>query len=378
VYSDTITRKVGALRLLHSATLELTYACDLSCFYCYNDPGRKGSPLSLAQYRTLLEDLASMQTLFLMLTGGEPMMHPRFFDIGRMTRELGFVVRVRTNGNTLTSRNVERLQNEVDPYMVEVTLHGADAGTHDRQTRVPGSFDRLIRHLRYARSAGLRCGMITTPTAWNEHQIEEMMALSDELDIPLRFQGPVGPRDNGDTEPLSIQPSPETWDRVEALVTERRERQIAETKDMGGPDGGDESIRINKRLVMGGSKQTDESGGSAGTVECLTAETIFNPATEPPASCGVGLAGVDIDPFGNVQACIHLKESAGNLHQQAIADIWNHSPLFARVRQQAIDAAAKWGGDRPRQFGAPLFCIGVAENCVKGHAANKHGRCGRP
>jgi hypothetical protein len=100
MYRDSILRKVRSGRLLHDVTLELTYQCNLDCFFCYNDRAKTGRPLSLEQYRTLLEDLARMQTLFLMLTGGEPMIHPHFFEIGRMTKELGFVVRVRTNGHT--------------------------------------------------------------------------------------------------------------------------------------------------------------------------------------------------------------------------------------------------------------------------------------
>ncbi len=330
MYRDKILRKVRTLRLLHNVSLELTYHCNLNCFYCSNDREKQGTPLSLVQYRTLLEDLARMQTLFLMLTGGEPMVHPHFFEIGRMCRELGFVVRVRTNGHTLSPRNIDRLIDEVDPYMAEVSLHGASAKVHDRQTRVSGSFDQLIQNLRYVRSAGLRCAMVATPTAWNQHQIEAMISLGDELDAPLHFQGPVGPRENGDTAPLSIQPAPETWDLIEVLVAERRARQEVKAGDGVKPN--------------------------------ITSD----PGDETPATCSVGLSGVDIDPFGNVQACMHLQESAGNLHQQSIEEIWNHSSLFSRVRQRAVDAAANLYGKQPRQFGAPLFCLGVEENCIKG------------
>jgi MoaA/NifB/PqqE/SkfB family radical SAM enzyme len=221
--------------------------------------------------------------------------------------------------------------------MVEVSLHGATAEVHDRQTRARGSFERLIRNLRLAREAGLRCAMVATPTAWNEHQIEAMIALGDELGAPLRFQGPVAPRDNGDIEPLSIQPARETWDRVEALVSARRARNAA------GADG-----------------------------QPLP-EVTSDAEAETPATCGVGVAGVDIDPFGNVQACMHLQESAGNLHQQSIEEIWNHSPLFTRARGRAIEAAARLGGEPPRQLGAPLFCLAVEENCGKGC-----GSCSRP
>ncbi len=325
--SMEVWRRARARRALLDVTIELTYRCNLDCFYCYNDRSKRGETLSLSQYRTLLEDLARMQAMFLMLTGGEPMVHPHFFDIGATARRLGFVVRVRTNGHTLSPRNVARLLNEVEPYLVEVTLHGASAAVHDRQTRVAGSFERLIRNLRGAGRVGLRCGLVVTPTAWNEHEIEAMVGLADELGMPLRFQGPVGPRDNGDLAPLAIQPAPATWTRVEQVVVDRRE---APERRQG------------------------------------RAEVSANPTGEVPATCSVGLTGLHVDPFGNVQACLHLQEVAGSLHERSIEEIWNHSPLFVRARQRAVQAAVKLEGGAPRQLGAPVFCLAVEENCSKG------------
>ncbi len=329
MYRDTILRRVREQRLLHDATLELTYRCNLDCFYCYNDREQTGKPLSLDQYRVLLTDLARVQTLFLMLTGGEPMIHPHFFEIGRMARDLGFVVRVRTNGHTLLPRICERLKKEVDPYTVEVSLHGATAETHDRQTRVPGSFNRLLTNIRTAGKSGLRVEVVTTPTAWNEHQIDEMFECCDTLGVPLRFQGPVGPRDNGDLTPLSIQPAKKTWDRIAMLVEQHRQ----EGKEAPGRN---------------------------------TPSVTMEMGHEMPATCSVGVAGVDIDPFGNVQACMHLKKSAGSLHEQSIEEIWNHSPVFLQARSRSIEAARQFSNKPPRQLGAPLYCLAVEENLNKG------------
>lgn len=328
MYRTEILRKVREKRILHDVSLELTYACNLDCFFCYNDLAKAGKPLTLAQYEELLEDLARMQTLYLMLTGGEPMVHPHFFAIGRKARELGFVTRVRTNGHSLNRRVAERVRDEVDPYVVEVSLHGAMAEVHDRQTRVPGSFDRLLDNLKVARTAGLRLGVVTTPTAWNEHQIEDMVALCDGLGVPIRFQGPVGPRDNGDTAPLSIQPAPATWERITELVRRRR-------GELGAEAAGQVAVEMEKEK-------------------------------EASATCSVGVAGVDIDPYGNVQACMHLQESAGNLHEQSIEAIWNDSPLFRRARARAVAAAGQFE-DRPvSQLGAPIYCLAVEENAKKG------------
>lgn len=321
MYTQEIQARIRQMHLLHSVSLELTYRCNLNCFYCYNDRKKKGTLLSLADYETILHDLADMQTLFLMLTGGEPMVHPDFFAIGRLTREMGFVVRLRTNGHLLTREQALRIKKEIQPYAIEVSLHGATADVHDKQTRTPGSFRQLVANIQTVKELGMRCLCMTTPTAWNQHQIEDMFSLCDKLETPLKFQGPVGPRDNGDTTPLLIQPEQSTWDLIERLQQERKKIET-------------------------------------------TAGTAPNPR-KTPAICGVGTCGVDIDPFGNVQACMHLQESAGNLHEQSIRKIWENSPLFTRARKKAIEAAQQFGDTQPRQFGAPLFCLGVEENCRK-------------
>jgi MoaA/NifB/PqqE/SkfB family radical SAM enzyme len=225
------------------------------------------------------------------------------------------------------------------PYMVEVSLHGATAEVHDQQTRIAGSFDRLVRNIASAVDEGLRVSVVTTPTSWNEHQIEEMFDLCDSLNVPLRFQGPVSPRDDGDTSPLDIQPTEDVWEKVTRLVAQRKRNQKVQA-DRGETVDGVEVAVETKKVV---------------------------------ATCGVGVAGVDIDPYGNVLACIHLQESAGNVHDQSISEIWDHSPLFARARGRAQDAALQFKNSPIKQLGAPIFCLAVEENSNKKCATG----CGR-
>jgi MoaA/NifB/PqqE/SkfB family radical SAM enzyme len=154
-YSDTVKRTWNDNRLM-SVLLELTYACNLDCTFCYNDLSLGGQRLSLAQYRELLDDLASLGVLNLSLTGGEPLAHPRFFEIAGHARNLGFVIRLKTNGHAVKGAVARRIRDEVDPFLIEVSLHGASAETHDRQTRVAGSFERLVGNIREMSQARYR------------------------------------------------------------------------------------------------------------------------------------------------------------------------------------------------------------------------------
>ena len=94
------------------------------------------------------------------------------------------MVRVKSNAHALRGKLAQRMKDEVDPFLVEVSLHGASPESHDRQTRVPGSFARLIANLREARALGLRIKLNSPLTLWNEHEIEAMYALADELGVP--------------------------------------------------------------------------------------------------------------------------------------------------------------------------------------------------
>lgn len=275
--------------------LELTYRCNLDCFFCYNDQETRGKPLSLGQYVRFFEDLRDMGTMNLTFTGGEPLAHPAFFALGRVARELGFVMRIKSNGHALGGRIARRVKEEIDPFYIEISLHGAGAGTHDRQTRIPGSFEHLLKNLRELRDLGLRVKLRGTLTAWNERETEAMLALADELEIPLSFTWEVTPRDNGETDPLSIAPSREGVERLARLTRER---------------------------ARGNRKRAEERAAENSEKE-----------KPPKKHCGAGSSGVTVDPFGNVYPCVQWRRAVGNLHDESIKTIWRDSTGLDRIRR---------------------------------------------
>jgi MoaA/NifB/PqqE/SkfB family radical SAM enzyme len=301
---EQIVQKTWRENILFSVLVELTYRCNLDCFFCYNDLGLRGEPLRTEQYFDFFADLRDLQVLHLTLSGGEPLAHPDFLRLGARARELGFVLRVKSNGHALRGEALRRLIAEVDPFLVEVSLHGANAATHDRQTRVPGSFDRLLANLREALGLGLRIKINSTMTAWNEDEIEPMLALADSLGVPLQIDPEVTPKDDGDREPLSISPSRAGMASLFALQAER-----ARAMSPAGP-----AMAVAK-------------GGDDGTLPA--------PAGK---HCGAGSAGVAVDPYGNVYPCVQWRRPVGNLHRQSIREIWAGSTGLREVRELTTSA----------------------------------------
>ncbi len=325
-------KRIWRENILFSALVELTYRCNLDCYFCYNDTGLKGAPLTTAEYFRFFEDLRDLGTLNLTLSGGEPLAHPEFFVLGAKARALGFVVRVKSNGHALRGTLARRMKDEVDPFIVEVSLHGASADVHDRQTRVPGSFARLMANVRAAQALGLRIKLNSPLTAWNEHQVEAMFALADELAVPIQFDAEVTGRDNGDPSPRTISPSKEGVARL-LQVEQRRAGAHFQAR---GPD-----------LVR-----------AADAVPAEPTDPI------PDKHCGAGSSSLTVDPYGNVYPCVQWRRRVGNLHMDSVKALWQGSPELHRVRALAVEV--KQTVDR---FGAPGlgFCPGLAER-EAGHA----------
>ncbi len=77
-----------------SAYLELTYRCNWRCVFCYNPRHADRRGLSLAEWTEVLDDLRTLGTLSLTLTGGEPLTHPDFVAIARAASDRRFAMRI--------------------------------------------------------------------------------------------------------------------------------------------------------------------------------------------------------------------------------------------------------------------------------------------
>ncbi len=322
-YAEVIKKARDENRLV-SVLVELTYRCNLDCYFCYNDLGLKRRPMPTETYFRFFEGLRDMQVMTLVLTGGEPLAHPDFFTLGRKARELGFVIRLKSNGHSLRGKTIRRIRQEVDPYIIEISLHGACAETHDRQTRVPGSFDRLMANLQELRDLGTRIKLNCTLTRWNEIEVEEIFQLADRLGIRLQISPEVTPRDNGDRDVLSLSPSIEGIRRVFRLLASR-----ARATETG-------------KVEVDVGREADEG--------LVTPDEKY---------CGAGSSGIAVDPSGNVYPCVQWRRPVGNLQDQSIQEIWSRSERFSDIRNELVEAKKLVNryGSKGHLLG---FCPGLA------------------
>ena len=322
-YTDLI-RRTWEQNILFSVLVELTYTCNLNCYYCYNDRNLQGKPLTTQQYFRFFEDLRDMGVLHLTLSGGEPLMHPDFFALGAKARKLGFVIRIKSNGHALNEESIRKIRAEIDPFMIDISLHGASAAVHERQTRVVGSFALLLNNLDSLAHQKQRFRLNSVLTSWNEHEAEQMFALAHTYDMPLNMNMTISPCDNGTTNPLSIIPSDAAILKTIRLLDLQAEEMVRR-----------------------------KGSGQRGIIDCDAA------SENEKKQCGSASATLAVDPFGNVLPCVQWRESAGSLHEQSLKVIWESSELLQKVRaitqQGNVMIKQKWS-----QLNGAGYCPALA------------------
>ena len=99
-------------RIPVSGTFELTPRCNLSCKMCYihmsaEEQRQRGNELTTEEWLHIARQAVKAGMIYLLLTGGEPMLRPDFVDIYREIIKMGVVISVNTNATLVTPEIVE-------------------------------------------------------------------------------------------------------------------------------------------------------------------------------------------------------------------------------------------------------------------------------
>lgn len=171
--------------------LILTWKCNLLCRHCRPYLPQEGT-LSFNDVKKHLDRLAKNGTLFLHLTGGEPMVHQDFWKVSSLAQKKKFALILHTNGTLITAEIAEKLKS-LNFLHIFVTVLGGNRQTHDYLTGVEGSFERTISGLRILKENDLDAILSTTQLKENQEEIAEMRELAEKLGVKFRiipFQTP--------------------------------------------------------------------------------------------------------------------------------------------------------------------------------------------
>ena len=158
----------------------MTGSCNLQCRHCYASEGVEVPAMPHEETRSFLSHLARLDPPSLLLSGGEPMTHPKFFDLLNMASDLGLRLSLSTNGTLIDASAARSLKDRVG--YVGVSLDGLEE-THDAFRGTAGAFQKTLSGIENLRSSGVRVGLRFTMARPLLHEISDIMKLSEELGV---------------------------------------------------------------------------------------------------------------------------------------------------------------------------------------------------
>ena len=162
---------------MKSLTLEITTFCNEKCIHCYHSEYEKRVNLTdLVLLEKLLGEFAEKGFMSLVISGGEPLLNPKFREICALARKFRYLVSVKTNGLLIDDDTV-RFLHDFKPKNVSVSIYSADPDEHDSVTQVAGSFEKSFNALKLLSENGIRAVASTPILKGIEHwrELPEML-----------------------------------------------------------------------------------------------------------------------------------------------------------------------------------------------------------
>lgn len=318
----------------------ITHRCELHCRHCYDRSSRDDVPL--AQGLKILDQLRAFCLQHhvgghVSFSGGNPFLHPDFFQLYRQARERNLNLAIL--GNPVTEETLDKLLEIASPSFFQVSLEGLQE--HNDWIRGAGNFVAVLDFLDLLRKKQIYSMVMLTLTRANMDQV-----------LPL-------------AEVLR--------DRVD-LFTYNRLAMVGEGASLESP--GAEEYRTFVRQYLQ-ARQTNPVLALKDNLINIEREQqrqgLFGGCTG--FGCGAAFNFVSLLPDGQVHACRKLPSLIGDLNRQNLAEVYDSAAARAyrrgcrecdpcRLRPVCggcLAVAYGWGLD-PLQGKDPGCFIGPAES----------------
>lgn len=276
-------------RIPLDVAIELTYRCNNKCLHCFcNLPARaqkaQRDEMTTEEIKNILCELAEMGCVWLLFTGGEPLLRKDFEEVYLFARKKGFIITIFSNG-TLIDKGIIEIFSKYPPFALEISLYGATRETYETITRVKGSYDKCIDGITKFLRAGLNLKLKTMAITVNQHEIEAMASLSADLGCEFRFDAMIQKRIDGkkysDPERYRLHP-----DDAVRLDTQFPDKMIA--------------YREFCDRFLGKPQNTDR---------------LYQ--------CGAGRSSMHINPYGVAMGCMMMIHDGFSIKEHGLRWIWD-------------------------------------------------------
>lgn len=321
---------------LHWLFFEITSRCNLKCKHCGSSCSSHGEALTVEDVRNTLGTLDSKFPM-ICLTGGEPMLHPDFFEIANTVKSMGFSWGMTTNA-TLIDESVALRLKKAGMSTVSVSLDGMEA-SHDKLRGHNGSWRLAVRGIEALGRAGFEPQVTSVFHRGNFGDIEPLYAYLCELGVK-------------NWRPINVEPIGRACESSDMLLSCE---EFAQLISFIRAKRFDSSCKMN--VTFGCSHYLGVES------ERMVRDHYF--------MCGAGILTASVRSNGDICACLDIENRRelvqGNVRKDRFMDVWyNGFKDFRRDRtadcKECIECPERFvcGGDSAHTWDyenkKPLLC----------------------
>lgn len=152
--------KASKAKIPLNGTFELSPICNFSCKMCYVRKSvtevvqHDRKMVTLEQWLAIAKEARDAGMLYLLLTGGEPLLWPDFWELYKALSEMGFLLSINTNAALIDDAAIEIFR-EIPPTRINITLYGASDETYQKLCNSKGVFAKVDYAIKALKNAGI-------------------------------------------------------------------------------------------------------------------------------------------------------------------------------------------------------------------------------
>lgn len=167
VFTENISKEKRPDIFVKSIYAEIITSCNLKCKHCFGEFGDSEEKMMTdEQFHKLLLEAKENRVNTIIISGGEPLLHPKFYDFCYSIVESKMNLVIATNGMIVTDKLI-KLLNE-DGVNIQISLEGNDEESHDF-IRGKGTFSVVSNNLKKLLDKGFNEKITISTTVHNKN-----------------------------------------------------------------------------------------------------------------------------------------------------------------------------------------------------------------
>lgn len=172
-----------------NGSIELLPLCNMNCKMCYVRLSRaemeaQGTMRTWEEWLEIGRQMKESGVLFLLLTGGEPLLFPNFKDLFVALKKMGMVLTINTNG-TLIDEEWADFFAQYKPRRINITLYGSNAEIYRDLCQSADGFEKTTRAIRLLKDRGVDVKISGSAAKANENDLENIIRLGHSMNAPV-------------------------------------------------------------------------------------------------------------------------------------------------------------------------------------------------